>query len=187
MDMVQHQSFRPPNPKQITNLTNHTPEYPDYYVVPKPKGNDELHLLPTIIGVQGIENRSYPNTDILFLLNLQTSSLKNPEPKNTYKILPKMLYNAPCSHKIMSTLLDATLFTKDHKQDSTTEYFFQYIGSRHHSSHKRWSTKKCTSMAIPTHRVATNEAGDFSRSQNNLPNTSEGSKKECLTQYSGGE
>ena len=54
MDMVQHQSFRPPNPKQITNLTNHTPEYPDYYVVPKPKGNDELHLLPTIIGVQGV-------------------------------------------------------------------------------------------------------------------------------------
>ncbi|KAG4917283.1 hypothetical protein JHK85_003074 [Glycine max] len=30
------------------------PTEPDYYAVPKSKGNDELHLLPTIIGVQGV-------------------------------------------------------------------------------------------------------------------------------------
>ncbi|KAG4995822.1 hypothetical protein JHK82_026642 [Glycine max] len=43
-----------PKPKTDYKVDKPHPRIPDYYAVPKPKGNDELHLLPTIIGVQGV-------------------------------------------------------------------------------------------------------------------------------------
>ncbi|KAG5006535.1 hypothetical protein JHK85_025077 [Glycine max] len=68
------------------------PTKPDYYAMPKSKGNDELHLLPTIIGVQGVVLRKTYSDQI----NSRDHHIEKPTASDVHKYAGELEIGRRC-------------------------------------------------------------------------------------------